>query len=603
LPGPIALLSLLRSCARTCGQSQIESIEKIEQIKNMSRSRRSQALLQFGLFCGILLFVNIIAGTFHARLDLTEERRFTLTAPTRSLLRELKDRIYISVLLGDDYPAEFKRLPEGVRDLLDDFRAESGLIDYNFEDPMAGGNKQEINERVKALAEAGVYPTDLGFRETGQKLRKKAYPVAIVHYGSRKVPVNLIENNAPVLDPDPAMINNSIQKLEYKLANAIKKIQAPERQNILFTAGHGELNRLQTTDLERSLRQFYNTDRIVLDSALQLNPDKCALLVVAKPRGAFSEKDKFKIDQYVMQGGSVLWMIDRLNADLDSINRYGRFIPRDYPLNLEDILFKYGVRIQPDLLMDLECTKIPIKTGELNGQPQFQPFPWYYHPAVLPTGRHAIVKNLDRVELRFCSSIDTIRTKTNIVKTPLIRSSRYSTLQFSPVDLNFEILRYEPDPAKFNKGGQTVGVLLEGAFPSNYENRVSAEMMAGLQQLGIGYKSIGEPARMMVISDGDVAANSAREADKSWFPLGFNRFENFQYANKDLLLNAIEYLIEPDGVVEARSREVKLRLLDAVRAKNEKARWQALNLGLPLVFLLIFAFLFTRRRKKKYATA
>ena len=556
--------------------------------------------MQFGLFCGILLFVNILANTFYTHLDLTEEKRFTLTRPTREMLKGLKDRIYIQVLLEGEFPAGFKRLQTATREMLDDFRSVSGYVDYQFEDP-GKGTLEEVNDRRKALADQGIIPVNLRVAEQGQRSQQLIYPVAVVHYANRRIPVKLLENESPTLNPE-VVINNSVTLLEYKLANAIKKILTPQRPSILFTNGHGELDDAQTADLERGLNQFYNTDRIALDSVVQLKPADCALLVVAKPRRGFSERDKFKIDQYVMQGGRVLWLLDRLNADLDSMRHASRFVPTDYPLNLEDMLFKYGARIQPDLILDLECSKIPLATGQMGNAPQMELFPWYYHPTVLPDGNHPIVKNLDRVELRFCSSIDTIRTKTVVKKTRLLTSSRYSRLQFSPIDLNFDILKYDPDPAKFDKGMQTVGLLLEGIFPSNYENRVSQEMLAGLQQLGMSFKAESTPTRMLVISDGDVAANFVRDAaKKEWLPLGYNRFENATYANKELMLNAIEYLIDPSGVIEARTKEVKLRLLDTVKARKEATLWRSVNIVTPLVFLGIFGWFFNWRRKRRYA--
>ena len=564
----------------------------------MARTKRSQALIQFALFCGIVLFVNILANTFYTHLDLTEEKRFTLTRPTREMLQGLKDRIYIQVLLEGEFPAGFKRLQTASREMLDEFRSESGYIDYHFENP-GEGSIEEVNDRRKALAEQGIMPMNLRVAEQGQSSQKIIYPVAIVRYGSRQIPVKLLENESPTLNPE-LVINNSVTLLEYKFANAIKKILAPERPSILFTKGHGELDELQTADLDRSLRQFYNTDRIALDSVVQLKPADCALLVVAKPRAGFSEQEKFKIDQYVMQGGRVLWLIDRLNAELDSLRP--RFVPSDYPLNLEDMLFKYGARIQPDLVVDLECTKILLRTGAAGNASQLDVFDWYYHPAVQPTGRHPIVKNLDRVEFKFCSSIDTIRTKTPVKKTVLLTSSKYSRLQFSPIELTFEILRQEPDPTKFNKGTQSVGVLLEGTFPSNYENRVSEQMLAGLRQLGVEFKPVSEPTRMLVISDGDVAANVVRNpATEDWLPLGLNRADQTTYANKELMLNAVEYLIDPTGVIEARTKEVKLRLLDMVKAREEQTLWRAVNIAAPLAFLGLFGWFFNWRRKKRYA--
>ena len=566
----------------------------------MSRSKRSQSLLQFGLFCGIVLFINILANVFYAHFDLTEEKRFTLTQPTRELLRGLKDQVYVQILLEGEFPAGFKRLQTATREMLDDFRSESGFVDYQFDDP-ALGSLEDVNARRKALAEQGIAPVNLRVADQGETTQKLIYPVAIFRFGSRQVVVKLLENESGNLSPDE-VINNSVSLLEYKFANAIKKILSPARPVILFTKGHGELDDLQLADFDQTLRAFYDTDRILLDSVVQIKPEDCALMVIAKPRSSFSEKDKFKIDQYVMQGGRILWLIDRMNADLDSMRVTGRFIPIDYPLNIEDMLFKYGVRIQPDLILDLECTKIRLVVGQVGNSPQFDLFPWYFHLAVRPTGTHPVVKNLDRVDLRFCSSIDTIRTKTPVKKTPVLTSSQYSRLQFSPVDLNFEVLKYQPDPAKFNKGFQNVGVLLEGTFPSNFENRVSEEMMSGMKQLGMDFKPVSVPTRMLVISDGDVAANFIRNrAEKQWFPLGFNQNDNTTYANKDLLINAVEYLIDPDGVIEARSKEVKLRLLDNVRARDEKTLWQVLNIATPLLLLGLFAWIFNWRRKRRYA--
>ena len=565
---------------------------------SMSRSRRSQALLQFVFFCGILLFINVLANVFYTQADLTGDQRFTLAQPTKQLLKGLKERVYVEVLLDGEFPAGFKRLQTATREMLEDMRSQNGLVEYNFDDPLRG-SREDVQGRQKALYELGIEPMTIDIKETGQATKRLVYPVAIFHYGNRQIPVNLIENNSPAISPE--VINNSEKKLEYKFASAIKKILVANKPYILFTAGHGELPKLQTLDIERSLLQFYTTDRILLDSVVQLTPDKCALLIVAKPRSPFTEKEKFKIDQYVMQGGHVLWLIDRLNAELDSLGASGHFVPQDYPLQLEDMLFKYGVRIMPDLVIDLECSKIPLKAGQMGNAPQFKLFPWYYFPTVLPTGDHPIVKNLDRVELHFCSTIDTIRTKTSVAKTPLIKTSRYSNVQFSPVDISFEMLRQEPKPELFNKGPQTVGVLLEGTFTSNYENRVSEEMQAGLQQIGMDFRSTSVPTRMLVISDGDVIANFSRPDTKEWLPLGYNRYENQAYANKDLLLNAIEYLIDPNGVVAARSKTVELRLLDTIRAQAEKPLWQAVNIGLPLVFLGLFGFLFGWNRRRRYA--
>jgi ABC-2 type transport system permease protein len=563
----------------------------------MSLNKR-QSLLQLSLVLGILFFLNIIAQYFYGHLDLTEEKRYSLTTPTRQLLNGLKDGVYVKVLLEGNFPAGFKRLQGATKEMLDDFRSESGYIEYEFEDP-SKGTVEQINNRRKELAKDGLIPVNLRVMENGEKKERVIYPAAIVSYGGRSIPVNLLENEVPGRSNE-VVLNNSVSLLEYKFANAIQKLKSNNKSNIAFTGGHGELEGLQTADLEKSLRQFYNTGRLFLDSIVTISPE-ISVLIVAKPRTAFSEKDKFKIDQYVMNGGKVMWLIDRLTASLDSMQRQPNFMPNDYPINLEDILFKYGARIQPNLVLDLDCSKIPLVTGKLGNAPQFELFPWYYSPSVAAISKHPIVKNLDRVSLQFPSSIDTVRTKTPVKKTILLTSSQYSRLQFSPVRLNFEMLRYDADKTKFDKPNQNLAVILEGEFPSMYENRVTDDLTAGLQQLNLAYKAKSIPTKMLVVSDGDIAANEVTNvAEKSYAPLGYNKYEKHLYANKDFLINAIEYLLDDNGVIAARTREVKLRLLDGVSTKSEKTFWQVLNVGVPLLLLLAFGWVFNFLRKRKY---
>ncbi len=559
---------------------------------------RSQSIVQLVLITGILIFINILGSYFYGHLDLTEENRFTLTKPTKKLLQSVKSPITIQVLLEGEFPAGFKRLQNGVREMLDDMRSETGYVEYSFEDPNKGDIK-EVNERRKELAKDGVTPMALTIKGAGETERKVVYPFAIVNYGGRNFPVNLMENQVPG-QPQEVTLNNSMSTLEYKFANAIQKVMYDEHPTIAFTKGHGELEEFQTADWEKSLRQFYKTEHVILDSFANVKPD-VAILVVAKPRRAFSEKDKFKIDQFVMNGGKVMWLLDRMNADLDSLNRYGKFIPSDYPTNLEDILFRYGTRIQPNMILDLECSRIPLRTGAQGSGQQFELFPWFYHPIVSPKSNHPVVKSLDRVNLNFPSRIDTIRTKTAIKKTILLESSDYSREQFSPVELNFEVLRYDVDKTKFDKKRIPMAVMLEGVFPSLYENRVTPEMQAGLTSLNQPFKDKSSVTKMLVVADGDIAANGFDIQNNVLRPLGYNRFMNYVFANKDFLLNAVEYMLDEQGVIEARSKEVKLRLLDEQRLQSEKTIWQVVNIVLPLLLVGIFAFIFNYLRKKKYS--
>jgi ABC-2 type transport system permease protein len=565
--------------------------------KNMN-NKRTQSILQLTLLTGVLIFANILSCGLNGHLDLTEENRFTLTKPTKALLKEVKDVTYVKVLLEGEFPAGFKRLQSSVRELLDDLRAQNGNIEYVFEDPNQGSN-DEINKRRKQLAEDGVVPMQLTVKSSGETERKTIYPYAILSYGGRSMPINLLESQVPG-QPQEVTLNNSISTLEYKFANALQKVMYDIHPKVAFTKGHLELDESRTIDLERTLRQTsYSTERIILDSVASIKPD-ISVLIVAKPKTGFSEKDKFKIDQYVMNGGKVLWLIDRLNADLDSLQRTNRYVPSDYPLNLEDILFKYGARIQPNLILDMECARIPLRVGQQGQGQQFEMFPWFYHPLAASKSNHSIVKNIDRVWMQFPSTVDTIKTKTPIKKTFLLASSDHSRLQFSPVELNFEMLRYDADPSKFDKKALPMALLLEGTFPSLYENRVSEEMLAGMKSINMEFKGKSANTKMLVVSDGDVAANSFDNKNQVPNPLGYNAFMKYTFGNRDFMLNAIEYMLDDKGVIESRTKEVKLRLLDDVKMKKEKTFWQFINIGLPLLLLAAFGFIFNYLRKKKY---
>ncbi len=563
-------------------------------------NKRNQSILNLLLFAGILLFVNILGSFFYTHLDLTEEKRYTLTDATKNLVGNLDDVVYVQVLLEGEFPAGFKRLQAATREMLDDLRSESGYVEYEFTDP-SEGNAEQINARREQLAKDGIIPTNLRIADVAEGTAERIiYPYAIFNYKGRKFPVNLLENDMVGANPE-VVLNNSIGLLEYKFANAIQKLQSTLKPAVVFTKGHGELNELQVRDFERTLRQYYDTGHIMLDSMTHIPTERVDALVVARPRGEFSDKDKFKIDQYVMNGGKVLWLIDRLNVNVDSINRNKKYVPFDYQLNLEDLWFKYGIRVQPNLILDLEASRIPLATGMIGNKPQFELFPYYYHPLISPRSKHPIVKSLDRVNLLFPSSIDTtVRVKTQMEKTVLLTSSQYSRLQFPPVTLDFEILRYPPQPEKFSKSYQPVAVLYEGVFPSLYANRVTEGMEAGLAQLNLEFKAESSPTRMIVVSDGDIIKNTVGR-DEQVSPTGYNPFEKFAFANKDFLINAIEYLLDENGVIEARGKEVKLRLLDNVKAKAERSTWQLINIVLPLVFLALFGLGYNFLRRRRYA--
>lgn len=560
--------------------------------------RRNQSILQVLLFAGILVAINVLGNYFYTYLDLTEEKKYTLTRPTKDLLASIDDVVYVKVLLDGKFPAGFKRLQSATLEMLKDFRAASAYIEFEFDDPMRGIPTQREKRQVE-LEKDGIRPTQVTFKDADGSSKRNIYPWAVLTYKGRTYNVNLLENEQIGVNPE-VVLNNSVALLEYKFANAIQKLKTKEKPNIVFVEGHGELAPQEVFDLERTLNQYYDTKHVNLDSLINIPVETISALVIARPRGPFSQKDKFKIDQYVMNGGKVLWLIDRLAVSVDSIGRNLRYVPYAYQLELEDLLFKYGIRINPNMVLDLRCSPIPLTTGQVGNRPQLELFPYPYYPVVAATSAHPIVKSLDLVSFEFPASIDLeVKTKTDIQKTVLLASSDKSRLQFTPATLEFKSLSTPPDPNNFNQPYQPMAVLYEGVFPSLYANRVTPEMEAGMRELGIDIKKESSTTRMIVVADGDVAKNPIIQGQP--YPLGFNRFDRYTYANRDFLLNAIEYLIDENGIIEARGKDVKLRLLDVNKAKAERTKWQLINIGIPIVFLILFGIAFNFIRRRRYA--
>jgi len=349
------------------------------------------------------------------------------------------------------------------------------------------------------------------------------------------------------------------------------------------------------------LENFYNVGRLHLDSLIVIDQE-LDLLIVAAPKEQMDDKTKFKLDQYIMNGGKVIWLLEKLTADLDSINKYRFYVPEDIITGVDELLFKYGARIQPNLVLDLECTAIPQVVGQQDGKPQTLLYKWYYHPLALANQNHPIGKNLDRINMFFPSSIDTLKTKHKVTKTPILTTSPYSRYQLNPVRLNFEILKYPPQQDQFDKGTQTLGLLLEGEFESVFVNRITPGFQAGLDELNIQFQAKSVPTKQIVIADVDFMKNRINPRTNSADPIGFNVWEQKVFdGNKDFILNAIEYMLDDNGVLDSRSKEVKLRLLDAVKTKQERKKWQFINIGLPLLFLALFGLVFNFIRRRRYS--
>lgn len=541
----------------------------------------------------------MLSSYVYEQWDWTEEKKYTLSNSTIHIIDSVQQPLYVRILLEGEFPAGFKRLQDATSDFLRDLEYRNGLIEVDFFNPVEGST-EEVNQRKKNLSEKGIVPVNFRLVQGEESVEKLIYPYAILSMGEEEAVVNLLEEQTPGLS-DEVVLNNSISLLEYKFANAIHKLNRKFKPLIVFIQGHGELKNEQVADYRNQLDEYYRFATLTLDSSTFI-PPSVELVIVARPKTAFTEKEKFVLDQYVMNGGHMLWLIDQLDVNLDSLRGKKQYIPTVRELNLDDMFFKYGFRINPDLVLDLECSSIPLQIGMSGGSPQFELFPWYYHPLIQPSEDHPVSRNMGRVNLLFPSSIDTLKTKFPTQKKVLLASSDYSMRQLIPMRLNFEILRYEPDPDMFSKSSFPTGVLLEGQFSSLYENRITAQMEQGLDQLDLKFKESGpQNGRMAIISDGDIIKNMINIENDQYRPVGFNPFDRRTYDNRDFIVNLTEYLINGATILGARNKEVKLRLLDRVQAKEEKTYWQFVNLGLPLIFLFIFGLGFNFWRKKKYS--
>ncbi|NBB88673.1 MAG: gliding motility-associated ABC transporter substrate-binding protein GldG [Bacteroidetes bacterium] len=563
----------------------------------MIKRKQNDIFFLFGVFA-LLVAVNILGSYAFIKWDWTEEKKYTLTESTRSIVDSIQQPMYIRVLLEGNFPAGFKRLQNSTREFLNGLRKQNPNIEIHFENPSSGSTEQ-INKNRKALSDRGIVPVNFRMKDGDEVVERLIYPYAIVAYGEQETVVNLLEEQTPGSNEE-VVLNNSISLLEYKFANAFHKLRSKIKPIIAFTEGHGEISPERASDFRNNLNSFYQFGRFTLDSATTI-PPTIKLIIVAQPRKAFTEKEKFILDQFIMDGGSILWLVNRLDVHLDSLHGKKFFIPPEIDFNLDDLFFNYGFRVNPDLVLDLECSKIPLRIGQSGGAPQIDLFPWYYHPVVQPNKKHPITKNMGRVNLMFANSIDSLKTKYDVEKTALLSSSRYSRKQFIPMRLNFEILRYEPEVEKFNTPNIPMGYLLEGKFSSLYENRITQDMMDRLEKIDVEFldKSKGD-SRMAVVTYPEIITNESGETKQDFRPMGFNPYERRLYDNKQFMSNLVEYLINGSTVLDARSKEVKLRMLDTVRARKEKLYWQTLNIGAPLLLLCMVAIAFYYWRRKNY---
>jgi len=546
-------------------------------------------LLANGLVLAVVL--NLAAAHFFFRLDLTEEKRYSIKEPTQILLENLDDDVYIEVFLSGDLNAGFKRLQRSIDELLAEFRITSGnRVHYTFTNPESALSQKAQSEFMNDLMSKGISPMNVIDNKGGQRTEKLVFPGAVVSYGGFEKGVMLLKGNRASNSEE--VLNQSIEGLEYELANTIQQLANTSPKRIGLLTGHGELDSLNIASFNNTLLDKYGVFKV--DLARKKVIENYDLLIIPKPTRSFSELDKLKLDQFVMHGGKLLLIMDRLDAVMDSASRQDYFA-FPYALNVEDLLFKYGVRINPDLIQDRIAARYPVVTGQVGNRPQLMQMDWPFFPLVNQYASHPITRNLDATLLRFASSMDTVKA-TGVKKTPLLFTSPASRKMGTPVKVSVNDLRNNTNPELFQPGSIPVSYLLEGEFTSLYKDRFLPD---GSEGITLKDKSL--PTKIIVIADGDVARNDVNSRTGQPQQLGFDPISSYTFANENLLMNMVAYLVDEDGLITTRSKEIKIRPLNKTKVEEERAFWQMINLILPLIALFVFGLIRTYLRKRKYS--
>jgi ABC-2 type transport system permease protein len=577
--------------------------------RNTSFPLRRAALINLVLLLLVVFLLNIAGAFRFFRIDLTAEKRYSLNPATIQLLEGLKDVVYVKVYLDGDLPVGYRKLRNSTQEMLDGFRAYSKNIEYEFINPSASEDEKERKAIYRQLVQDGLtYTTPVEEKGAGVS-QTLIWPGALVTFQGRTLPLQLLKSSTYA--SEEAMITRAINDLEYEMTNTIRKLGTQIKPRVAFVEGHGELDSLETKDVSLALQEYYSVERIRIDSnltslvyraekkdTLQFVP-RYKAIIIAKPDSAFPEKDKFLIDQYVMHGGKVLWLVDRVNASMDSLSTYNATMVYPGDLNLDDLLFKYGVRINSDLLMDLRSSVIPVVVGMMGNQPRFAPKRWPYFPLALPASTHPIVNNLNATRFEFVNTVDTVGAP-GIRKSVLLRSSNRSTRINAPARISLNILRETPDSNIYKLNNLPLAVLLEGKFSSNYANRILPALMNNPK---IGFmKECTKDNRMIVVADGDVIRNGVMR-DGRIIPAGFDRYTGELFGNKDFILNCVNYLCDDAGLISIRSRQEKLRLLDDARIKSGRVGIQTKNVALPIIIMLLAGGILVYLRKRKFSKA
>ncbi|HJZ40105.1 MAG TPA: gliding motility-associated ABC transporter substrate-binding protein GldG [Bacteroidales bacterium] len=566
---------------------------------NDHKKRSATPVISMLVSIAVILMLTFILSSFFHRFDLTSEKRYTLSGFSKSSLRNLKDIVYIKVYLDGDLNIQFRKMQLRIIETLDEFRVYAGdNLEYELINPFDNKDAAVVEDVVNELYDKGLKPTNILAKDVeGGSTEKLIFPGAIINYRGVEVPVNLLKNNPGAGAEEN--INNSLQAFEFEFMRVISSLSVDSTEKIAFIEGHGELDEYQVGDLTRELGWYYQVDRGKIDGRPGIL-DQYITLVIAKPVTAFNERDKFVLDQYIMQGGKILWFLDLVNANLDSISEGGPMVALIHELNVQDLLFRYGVRVNPILIQDVQCNVIPVNVALAGNPADFRPAPWIYSPLLTAPGKHPITRNLNMIRTEFAGSIDTLEARKGIKKTVLLASSEYSRSVTAPVIISLDEVRYTPSQDQFTSKHLPVAVLLEGSFESAFRNRMISQLFP---DTAFGLTESGSPAALLVVADGDIIRNDVRPTPQGVLisPLGLDRFTQQTFGNKEFIVNAIHYLTGHGDLINLRSRELTLRLLDKARIKEDRTKWVLTNTIGPPLLIILAGILFAWLRKKKYA--
>jgi gliding-associated putative ABC transporter substrate-binding component GldG len=548
------------------------------------------------VIAGTILFVSA-SSLIRLRLDLTEDKRFTLSTPTLNVLRHLKNDIFIQVYLDGEIPIPLKRLKRSVSEILDEFRIASGRkVDYEFINPSDNKDSKQRETLYQSLVSKGLNPVNLQAGDAeGGSTQKIIFPGMIVNYNGIEVPVNFLNNSTPSYEQN---ILRSVEGLEYEMIQTIATLSSDTINRVAFIEGHDEIPEIETADITMNLARFFTVDRGTIGGKPGIL-DKYTAVVIAGPQKAFNESDKLVLDQYIMNGGKVLWLVDEVAVNSDSLAN-GETVGLYRPLNIEDQLFRYGARINPVLIQDLECVSIRLMVMSGGTRQQVVPAPWVYYPLLKPSSNHPVTRNLNRVRGEFVNYIDTVGLDPAIRKKILLSSSAVSRTISPPVIISLKEAELTPDPKDFNKPNLPVAVLLEGIFPSAFKNRMVTNLT---DDRNLKIRTGSKETRMIVIADADMIRNDVKRSglNETPMPLGQDKYTGQIYGNRDFLINCLNWLVDKNGIMELRSRELKLRLLNNHIIKSQRLKWQIINIAGPIVIVILAGLLYSYLRKRNYA--